>query len=286
MTKDILSIINLTKEYKDFTLDNITFSVPYGCIVGLIGENGAGKSTIIKAISEVIVKDSGEINFFGSQDAIHFLDKEKIAVVFDGNNFPDMLNINALNSVLKNIYPNWDEKKYFDMCKALDLPTKKIIKKFSKGMQMKLSIIVAFCHNANLMILDEATSGLDPVIREEVLDMLLEFIQTEENAVLVSSHITSDLEKIADYIVFIHDGKVLFNLPKDELMYNYGIAKCGENSFNSIDKSDIKTYRKKDLHYEILVSDKQNFAKKYGKIDVEPATIDEIMLLYIKGETR
>ncbi len=280
---NILSVDNLTKHYKDFTLDNISFSVPYGSIIGLIGENGAGKSTVIKAITGVINSDNGNISMLGNENSISVDEKSKLAVVFDGSNFPDVLTVQTLNTVLKNIYLQWDEEKYFAMASKLELPKSKKIKDFSKGMKMKLSIIVAFSHNANLMILDEATSGLDPVVRDDILDLLLDFVQDENNSVLVSSHITSDLEKIADYIIFIHKGKLIFNLPKDELMYNYGIVKCREEQFAKLEKSDFVAYRKQEYFYEILVSNRNIFAKTHPRLAVESATIDEIMLLYIKG---
>jgi len=286
MDSNILSVNGLTKKYKDFTLDHVTFSVPYGSIVGLIGENGAGKSTIIKAITSVIGKDSGTISIFGNKGDISTADKSKLAVVFDGSNFPDVLTVKTLNHVLKNIYPNWEEKKFFSMAEKLDLPKRKKIKDFSKGMKMKLSIIVAFSHNANLMILDEVTSGLDPIVRDDILDMLLDFVQDDKNSVLVSSHITSDLEKIADHIVFVHKGKLLFQLPKDELMNHYGVLKCGEEQFHKLDQEDIIAYRKQDFSFDILVSDRSGVAKKYPKTIIEKATIDEIMLLYIKGERK
>lgn len=283
MASNILSVNGLTKKYQDFTLDNVSFTVPYGSVVGLIGENGAGKTTIIKAITNVIKSDGGNISIFGNKETISVEDKSKLAVVFDGSNFPDVLTVKTLNNVLKNIYPNWDEEKYFSMVSKLDLLKDKKIKNFSKGMKMKLSIIVAFSHNANLMILDEATSGLDPVVRDDILDILLDFVQDENNSVLVSSHITSDLEKIADYIVFIHKGKLLFSLPKDELMYSYGILKCGEEQFLKLDNEDIIAYRKQDYFYDVLISDRQGLSKKYPKASIETATIDEIMVLYIKG---
>lgn len=170
---NILSVESLTKHYNGFTLDNVSFTVPYGSVVGLIGENGAGKSTIIKAITNVIKSDNGNVSMFGNEGTISLEEKSKLAVVFDGSNFPDVLTAKTLNSVLKNIYPNWNEEKYFSMVSKLDLPKNKKIKDFSKGMKMKLSIIVAFSHNANLMILDEATSGLDPVVRDDILDIHL-----------------------------------------------------------------------------------------------------------------
>ena len=167
---------------------------------------------------------------------------------------------------------------------VFSLPLDKQIKQFSKGMKMKLAISVAFSHHSKLLILDEATSGLDPVIRDDILDMLLDFVQDEEHSVLVSSHITSDLEKIADYIVFIHEGKVVFSKPKDELIEQYGIIKCGASQFDALDKSDIIVHRKMDYEWQALISARGKMQKKYPKAMIVPATIDEIMLLYVKGE--
>ena len=210
--------------------------------------------------------------------------KEQIGVVFDGSNYPEILSPRKLNQVMKNIYRSWDEKAYFGLLKQFSLPSDKQIKQFSKGMKMKLAICAAFSHHSRLLILDEATSGLDPVIRDDILDMLLDFVQDEEHSILVSSHITSDLEKIADYIVFIHEGKVVFGKPKDELTEQYGIIKCGAAQFDALDRSDVIASRKMDYEWQILVSDREKMQKKYPKAMVVPATIDEIMLLYVKGE--
>ena len=210
--------------------------------------------------------------------------KEQIGVVFDGSNYPEILSPRKLNRVMKNIYRTWDEQVYFGLLKQFSLPSDKQIKQFSKGMKMKLAISAAFSHHSRLLILDEATSGLDPVVRDDILDMLLGFVQDGGHSILVSSHITSDLEKIADYIVFIHEGKVVFEKPKDELTERYGIIKCGAAQFDALDKSDIIAYRKMDYEWQILVSDRDRMQKKYPKALVVPATIDEIMLLYVKGE--
>ena len=228
MQSNALVVNDLTKRYPDFVLDKVSFSVPCGTIVGLIGENGAGKSTTINAVLGMINRDSGSIELFGeadtqSSDSI----RNQIGVVFDGNNYPDVLSAQKLNRVLREIYRTWDERKFFDLLKKMSLPADKKIKEFSKGMQMKLSIAAALSHNSRLLILDEATSGLDPVVRDDILDMFLEFVQDESHSILVSSHITSDLEKVADYIVFIHKGKVVFCKSKDELRYKYGIIRCG-----------------------------------------------------------
>ena len=283
MEKTALELSNVSKQYKDFTLDNISFKVPQGSIVGLIGENGAGKSTTINAVLGLISKDSGTITMLGKTD-IDAVWKENIGVVFDGNNYPDMLTPKQLGKVFENIYSSWNKEKYEQLLKKFNLPLNKKIKKFSKGMKMKYAISVAFSHNSKLLILDEATSGLDPIMRDEILDMFLDFIQDEENSILVSSHITSDLEKVADYIVFIHNGKIVFSKPKDELLENYGIIKCGASVFDEIDKDKIITYRKQDYEWQILVDDRKSAQKQYPKALIVPASIDEIMLMYVRGE--
>lgn len=287
MKDNALIVKGLTKKYNDFVLDGVSFSVPRGTIVGLIGENGAGKSTIINAILGLKNKDAGTVEILGKQEQeIDNSIRNQIGVVFDGSNFPDGLSPKKLNNVFKNIYAGWDESGYFTLLKKLSLPVEKKVKEFSKGMKMKLSIVVALSHHSKLLILDEATSGLDPVVRDDILDMFLDFVQDENNSILVSSHITSDLEKVADYIVFIHNGKFVFSKPKDELRYKYGIIKCGAAQFEAIDKQDIIAYRKQDYEWQVLVSDKDSAQKKYPKAVIDPATIDDIMLLYVKGETK
>lgn len=287
MQSNALVVNDLTKKYRDFILDKVSFSVPCGTIVGLIGENGAGKSTTINAILGLINRDSGNIELLGkedtqSDDSI----RNQIGVVFDGNNYPNILSAQKLNRVLKKIYRAWDENKFFSLLNKMSLPTDKKIKEFSKGMKMKLSIAAALSHNSRLLILDEATSGLDPVVRDDILDLFLEFVQDENNSILVSSHITSDLEKVADYIVFLHKGKVVFCKSKDELRYQYGIIRCGAAQFDTIDKDEIIAYRKRDYEWEVLIADRKKAQRKYPKAVIDPATIDEIMLLYVKGETK
>ena len=286
MKENALTIKGLTKKYNDFVLDDVSFNVPRGAIVGLIGENGAGKSTTINAVLSLIKKDAGVISILGKQnDEIDSSIRNRIGVVFDGNNFHDGLSPKKLNKIFKNIYSEWDETEYFTLLEKLSLPVDKKVKEFSKGMKMKLSIAVALSHHSELLILDEATSGLDPIIRDEILDMFLDFVQDENRSILVSSHITSDLEKVADYIVFIHNGKVVFNKTKDELIYKYGILKCKTAQFETIDKQDIIVYQKKDYEWDILVADRDLAQKKYPKVIIDPANVDDIMLLYVKGET-
>ena len=280
---DALIISGLTKTYKDFMLNGVSFSVPCGSIVGLIGENGAGKSTTINAVLGLIQKEAGSICVLGKEQPDNEI-KEQIGVVFDGNNYPEIFSTRKLNRVMKDIYHSWEELTFLNLLKKFSLPADKPIKQFSKGMKMKLAIAVALSHNSKLLILDEATSGLDPVIRDDILDILLDFAQDETHSILISSHITTDLEKIADYIVFIHEGQVVFSKLKDELIEQYGIIKCGAAQFEALDKSDIIVYRKMDYEWQVLVADRVAMKKKYPKALIDSASIDEIMLLYVKGE--
>lgn len=280
---DALHISGLTKTYGDFVLDHVSFRVPSGSIVGLIGENGAGKSTTINAALGLIQKEDGRVSILG-KDALDNATKEQVGVVFDGSNYPEILSPRKISRIMKNIYRTWDERAYLDMLKRFSLPADKPIRQFSRGMKMKLSITAALSHQPKLLILDEAASGLDPIIRDDILDMLLAFVQDEEHSILISSHITSDLEKIADYIVFIHEGKVVFSRAKDELLEQYGIMKCGAAQFDALDKADIVACRKMDYEWQVLVSDREALQRKYPKALIVPATIDEIMLLYVKGE--
>lgn len=285
MKENALVVNRLTKKYKDFVLDNVSFTVPRGSIVGLIGENGAGKSTTINAVLGSIRKDGGSVEILGKQDTeIDAKIRGQIGVVFDGSNFPAALSARQLGKVFQKIYGTWDTDRYLMLLDKMSLPADKKIKQLSKGMKMKLSIAAALSHGSRLLVLDEATSGLDPVARDDILDMFLDFIQDEDHSILVSSHITTDLEKVADHIVFIHQGKIVFNRPKDELRYKYGILRCGTAQFGAIDKSDMIAHRRQDYGWEVLVSDRDAARKKYPKAVIDPATIDEIMLFYIKGE--
>ena len=280
---DALTISGLTKTYKDFLLDDVSFSVPSGSIVGLIGENGAGKSTTIHAALGLVHKEAGMVSILGKEELDNET-KEQIGFAFDGNHFSEILSPKKIGHVMKDIYRSWNGQTFLELLKKFGLPVGKPVRQFSKGMKMKLAIAVALSHNSKLLILDEATSGLDPVIRDDILDMLLEFVQDESHSILVSSHITSDLEKIADYIVFIHEGRVVFSKPKDELTEQYGIIKCGAAQFDALDKSDVIVYRKLDYEWQALVADREQMQKKYPKAMIVPASIDEIMLLYVKGE--
>ena len=281
---NILEVRNLTKQYADFTLDHVSFSIPKGTIMGLIGENGAGKSTTINAILDLIHKDDGTVTFWGQELSSAKQLKEDIGVVFDGINFYETLTAAKVGKISQTAYKQWDDRLYREYLNRFQLPTDKEIKTFSKGMKMKLCIAVALSHRPKLLILDEATSGLDPVMRDDILDVFLEFVQDEEHSIMISSHITTDLEKVADTITFIHQGKVLFCKAKDELLYHYGIIRCGAAIFDEIDKSEILAYRKEDYQWNVLVADKQKARRRYKNTVVDDATIDDILLLYVKGE--
>lgn len=281
---NILEVRNLTKQYADFTLDHVSFSIPKGTIMGLIGENGAGKSTTINAILDLIHKDDGTVTFWGQELSSAKQLKEDIGVVFDGINFYETLTAAKVGKISQAAYKQWDDLLYREYLNRFQLPTDKEIKTFSKGMKMKLCIAVALSHRPKLLILDEATSGLDPVMRDDILDVFLEFVQDEEHSIMISSHITTDLEKVADTITFIHQGKVLFCKAKDELLYHYGIIRCGAAIFDEIYKSEILAYRKEDYQWNVLVADKEKARRRYKNAVVDDAAIDDIMLLYVKGE--
>lgn len=283
--ENILDIKNLSKKYDGFELKNVNIKLPKGMIMGFIGENGAGKTTTIKAILNIINRDSGEIKIFGLENKENEREiKENIGVVLDDSFLSEYLNPLDINKIMKNIYENWDEKLYFKYIEDFKLPKEKISKEYSSGMKMKLKIAVALAHHPKLLILDEPTSGLDPVARNEILDIFQEFIQNEEHGIFVSSHITSDLEHIADYITFINDGKIIFTKTRDDLLENYGIVKCSEEQFKRIDKKDYIKYKKNRYEYDVLIENKYEFKKNYDISVIDKPTIEDIMLIYIKGE--
>lgn len=282
-----LSLKNVTKTYDNFCLNDISFDLPKGMIMGLIGENGAGKSTIIHCILNLVKRDSGDIEVLGeSIDTSKISKREDIGVVFDVSDFYDMYNLRQTESILKDIYKSWKHDIFDKYVKQFRLPEDKLIKDFSRGMKMKASIAIALSYEPKILILDEATSGLDPIMRDEILDVFMDFVQDEHHSILISSHISSDLEKIADYITFIHDGKLLLTSSKDDLINQYGIMKCRNDDFLNIDNQDIIRYRKKVYEIEILVKDREKMARKYPQCIVDPIHLDDIMMLYVKGERK
>ena len=283
--ENILEIKNLSKKYKEFELKNVNLSLPKGTIMGFVGENGAGKTTTIRAILNLIKRDSGEIKIFGSKlEGNEKEIKENIGILLDDSFLSEYLTPLDLNKIMKNVYKNWDEELYFKYLDEFKLPKNKIVKTFSNGMRMKVRIAIALSHHPKLLILDEPTSGLDPVARNEILDIFQDFIQDEENGILVSSHITSDLEHVADFITFINEGEIVFSKTKDEILDNFGIAKCTEEEFKKIDKNDFVKFRKSKYEYDVLIENKNEFKQKYNVKVIDRANIDDIMYIYIKGE--
>lgn len=281
--KNIIEVKNLVKKYKNgFELNIPKLSIPSGLIIGLIGENGVGKTTFIKSLLNIIKIDSGDIKIFNSNYNNESI-KEDIGVVLDESFFPEILNASDIDKIMSSIYSKWDSRLYYKYINEFNLPIDKQIKEMSKGMKKKLEIITALSHQPKLLILDEPTSGLDPVVRSEILDLFLKFVSDEEHTILLSTHITSDLEQIADQIVFINKGTIILNENKDEIIDNYGILKCDENLFNKLDKKEVLRYRKNKYSYEVLIKEKNEVRKKYKNSIVDNITLDNLMLLVIKG---
>lgn len=284
--ENMIEIKHLKKKYDDkFELGNIDLNTSKGVIVGLIGENGAGKTTLIKAILNIIKIDSGEIKIFGKDyKNEEKIIKEDVGVVLDNMFFPELLNAKDINSIMRKIYRKWDSDLYFSYVEEFGLPSDKPLKEMSKGMRKKLEIATALSHKPKLLILDEPTSGLDPVVRTEVLDIFQKFIENEEHTILLSTHITSDLEHIADEIIFIDKGKKVLQKSRDEILDNYGVLKCDHDYFPNIDKEDILRYQKTKYSYEILIKDKERMQKKYEDCIIDKITLENLMVLVIKGE--
>ncbi len=272
---------DLCKRFPGFTLDHVSFRVPRGRIVGFIGENGAGKSTVINLILNELKKDGGTVEVLG-RDHTDPAVQSGVGVVFDACNFPEVFTPLDVEKVLSGVYPAWDGEAYRAYLKRFALTERKRVKTFSKGMKMKLAISAALAHKPRLLILDEATAGLDPVVRDEILDILLDFIQDEEHAVFFSSHITSDIQKIADYVVLIHQGKIVFEEEKDVLLDQYGILRCGKGT--EVEAGDCIVRRETGVSTEYLVRDRAIAGRKYPKAVADAASLEDIMLFYIKGE--
>lgn len=285
MSNYAIEIKNLSKTYLEYKLDNISFNVKRGTIMGFIGQNGAGKSTTIKAILNLIKRESGEVKVLGRDNiADETSIKERIGVVFDDLNFTDTFTIKIIDKIMKNIYKDWSSELFFSYAKKFKLPVNKKVRDFSRGMRMKTSIAIALSHKAELLILDEPTSGLDPVARNEVLDILLDFVVDENHSVLFSSHITGDLERIADYITFIHEGKILFSESKLELFDTHGIIKCTPEQYEKLDKSKILSMRKSTYGIEAMTNDKEEIKRQYSNLVIDKPLIDDIMVFYTMEE--
>lgn len=285
--ENAIELSGVTKRYEGFTLDNVSFTVPKGCIMGFIGQNGAGKTTTIRSLLNITDIDKGEIKLLGLDHIENEQEiKRRTAVVFDELPFHDIFSAKDMARIFEGLYPEWDNAVYSQYLERFQLPLKKKIGQFSKGMKMKLQIACALSHNAELLVMDEATTGLDPVVRDEILHIFMEYLQNGERSVLMSSHITSDLEKIADTVTFIDKGKILLTGYKDEIIEKHGIMKCSQEEISGIDKADIVSVRINSYGAEVMLNDRTNAAYKYSGAMIDPASLDDIMLYYVhKDET-
>lgn len=283
----ILQIKDLTKKYKNFTLDHVSMEIPQGMIYGLVGENGAGKTTTISAILNMVEKNEGTITVFGRDyERAEREIKQDIGVVIDGLGPYSGYYVKDIHPIMKKIYENWDRDLFFGYLDSFKLPLDKKIKDLSKGMSVKLNFAIALSHHPRLLILDEATSGLDPVMRDEILSLLQEFVLDGTNSVLLSTHITSDLDKIADYVMLLHEGKVMFVKTKEELDVDFGILHCGKDMFNALSDEDIVYYIKEEFEYRVLIQNKRELRASIRDLAIDRASIEDIMLFYIRGKKR
>ncbi len=280
-----LEVRNLVKNYQDFSLKQINIKLPKGKILGLIGENGSGKTTTIKAILNLMAYDKGNIKIFGKDSRdLTKEEKEQIGVVLDDSFFSPIVNVNDINKLMKHFYHNWNEKLYYDTIKKFKIPCNKPLKEFSSGMKMKIKVLCAIAHEPKLLILDEPTNGLDPIFRYEIIELFNKFVSNGENSILMTTHITSDLEHLADEVIFIHDGKIILDILKKEIDNEYGIVELLEENFAKIEKEDyLKCLKYKNEQY-LLVNSKIEFQKKYPKMAIRKPTLEELMLLLVKGE--
>ena len=274
-----IEIKNLTKSFPGFTLNNLNLTLPGGCILGLIGENGAGKSTTIKLILDIIHKDSGSITILGRDNIENIrLTKEEVGVVMDEIGIPECLTVKQVGKIMAHTFRNWDASAYQALVQRMDLPEKKPFKDFSRGMKMKLGIAIALSHNCKLLLLDEATSGLDPVVRDDVVEMLSEFTRDESHSILISSHIVSDLEKLCDYIAFLHKGKLLLWEEKDVLLAEYGVIHCTAEQLQSIPPEAIKHKKESPYGVEALVLR----SRVPSDLHISPISIEELFVYMVK----
>lgn len=271
-----IEITNLTKKYKGFTLDNLCLNLPKGCIMGLIGENGAGKSTTIKMLLDIVRPDGGDIKIFGEKPTA--IQKNDIGVVLDEVGIPESFTIKDINTVMKHSFNNWNEQTFFQYMAKFRLPEKKNFKTFSKGMKMKMGIAIALSHDAKLLILDEPTSGLDPVVRDEIVEILNDFTRDESHSILISSHIVSDLEKICDYIAFLHNGKLMLCEEKDRLLEQFCFINTTEDMLKELDKSAIIGKKSNKFGIEAIV-DREKIPHSFN---TQPVTIEELFIFMVK----
>lgn len=282
MMENALEVKGLCKQYQNFTLKDISFSLPMGTILGLVGQNGAGKTTTIKAILDIVHRSAGEVSILGKK-GVDATGKEEIGVVFDECCFHDLLNAEQIGKSLSGIFPRWDAEKYMQLLEAYHLKPSQKIKEYSRGMKMKLSIAAAMAHKPRLLILDEPTGGLDPVVRSEILDTFQSFIEDGEHAILLSSHITTDLDRIADYIMLIDGGMQLLFESKDELLYGYCILKGGSSQIGKVKSGDALTILDNGHEFQALCRDRARIMRAYPEFICDKVTIEDIMVLLARG---
>ena len=284
---NVIELKNVVKDYGDFKLDHISFAVPEGSVCGFIGQNGAGKTTTINLILDIINRDEGDISLFGKPvDQDHAYVREDVGVVFDEMGFHEFMTAKDINIMMKNIYKNWDEVAFFDYLKRFSLPSKKKCGAFSRGMRMKLQIAAAMSHKAKLLIMDEPTSGLDPIVRNEMIGIFRDFVVEEDHTILLSSHITGDLEKIADEVVFIDGGKIVLSGNKDEILEKHGILKCKKEEASKVSEALIVGVEEEAYSTSILVNDRHAAAKLYPDMVIEEAALEDIMIYYVNAKKR
>lgn len=279
MSRNAIELKGVTKKFSDFTLGPIDLEIPTGSIVGYIGQNGAGKSTTLKLILGLLTADAGEITVLGEKNPKDAYVKDRLGVVFDDLHVPEEMTVTDIEAFCRRVYMAWDRDEFLDHIARFALPKKKAVKDFSRGMRMKLSLAIALSHGAELLLLDEATSGLDPIVRDEILDELMDFMQDEMHTILMSSHITSDLEKVADYIAFIDHGKLLFFSPKDELVETYGLVSLSNEEMDALDPRAVVGMRTHAFGKEALVV--RNLVP--SDLRVEKPSIEDIMIYLSKG---
>ena len=275
-----VEVKELTKKFKGFTLDHVSFSLPAGCIMGLVGENGAGKSTTLKLLLNMIQKDSGRITILGKDEKN--IDENEIGVVFDECRFHESFTAKDINQVLKSIFQRWNEQQFFDYLNRFEVPSNKKLKEFSRGMKMKISIAAAVSHDAKLLLLDEPTSTLDPVVRDEMLDIFYDFISDEQHSIIISSHIVSDLEKVCDYIAFMHKGKMILCEEKDRLLQECRLAQMSEAEFSAIDKDEIIGSRKTPFGITAVIRK----AAAAQIRNTQPINLEDLFVYMIRGEEK
>ncbi len=266
-------------------MKSINLNVPQGAVVGLIGENGAGKTTLIKLLLNTVQRDQGEISILGKELLADEKEiKEQIGTVLEGSFFPETLKIENIQKIMRCFYSRWDQTMFEHYCHRFKLPYNKAIKNFSKGMRMKLAIACALSHHARLLILDEPTSGLDPIVRSEILELFREFIQDETHSILISSHITSDLEQFADYIALMKDGEIVLYESYSALCEDYGIVRCDENDLKKLSASEYLCWRRNQYSVDVLVRDLSAFQQAHPELLLDRCSLEEVMLLIVKGE--